>query len=121
MKKIHLNHLKNIKSNIDSVELEATDDGCVLVKEDLYSKIKSEIFSTVEIHTLICKKDLVLGINNFKSLLIFDEFKSMKIYFHNDGSLQEDDIKLLTEFSNAVVIDKSLADSKIIEFINDYP
>ena len=50
-------------------------------------------YSGIEIHTLICNKDLLLAINNFKSLQKFDEFADMPVFLHDDGSLSESDIE----------------------------
>jgi hypothetical protein len=78
-------------------------------------------FEGLEIHTLICKKDLLMGINNFKSLQKFDEFKYIPVYLHDDGSLTDSDVDLLSDIKNVVIIKRSDADRDIQQYIKDYP
>jgi hypothetical protein len=78
-------------------------------------------FEGLEIHTLICNKDISLAINNFKSLQKFDEFKDILVYLHDDGSLTEYDIELLSNIKNTIIIKRADADIEIEKFIKDYP
>lgn len=80
----------------------------------------TQSFLDLEIHTLICNRDLLLAINNFKSLQKFDEFKSVPIFLHDDGSLTESDIKNLSIIDNITVIRIEDADRKIYEYVKDY-
>lgn len=85
-----------------------------------YSGI-SENFKNLEIHSLICNRDVVMAINNFKSLQKFDEFKDLPIYLHDDGSLSDLDISLLSDIKNVKFIDRKWADEQIEKFIKDHP
>ena len=78
-------------------------------------------FKDLEIHTLICNRDVLLAINNFKSLQKFEEFKDVPVFLHDDGSLTESDIILLNNIKNVVLIKRSDADFDIEEHIKDYP
>lgn len=76
----------------------------------------------LEIHTLICKRDIILAINNFKSLCKFEEFSNLPIFLHDDGSLKPDDIEILTSaIKNVTVIDRKWADIEIAKYIENYP
>lgn len=76
----------------------------------------------IEIHTLICKKDIILAINNFKSLCKFEEFSSMSIFLHDDGSLNSTDKEILiSAISNSSVIDRKTADAEISQYLVDHP
>jgi len=78
-------------------------------------------FEGLEIHTLICKRDILMAINNFKSLQKFEEFKSLPVYLHDDGSLTDSDIELLSDIKNTIVIKRVDADKEIKQYIKDYP
>jgi hypothetical protein len=75
----------------------------------------------LEIHTLICNRDLLLAINNFKSLQKYEEFKDTPIFLHDDGSLTESDISVLLKIKNVRVIRRKTADYEIRKFIEDKP
>ena len=77
-------------------------------------------FLDLEIHTLICNRDLLLAINNFKSLQKFEEFKNVPVFLHDDGSLSDLDIKSLSVINNVTVIKREEADKAIYEHIKDY-
>jgi FkbM family methyltransferase len=83
--------------------------------------IMKDNFEGLEIHTLICKRDILLAINNFKSLQQFEEFESLPVYLHDDGSLTDSDIELLSEIKNTIVIKRADADKEIEQYIKDYP
>jgi hypothetical protein len=78
-------------------------------------------FEELEIHTLICNRDVLLAINNFKSLQRFDEFKNVPVYLHDDGSLTKSDISLLDNIKNVILIDRKEADKEIEQYIKNYP
>ena len=77
--------------------------------------------NNIEIHTLICKKDLVLAVNNFKSLQKYEEFADMPVILHDDGSLSELDIPLLSEINNMTMIWRKDADIAIKKYIKNHP
>ena len=78
-------------------------------------------FKELEIHTLICNRDVLLAINNFKSLQKFEEFNDVPVYLHDDGSLTESDIILLGNIKNVVLIRRNDADLDIEKYVKDYP
>lgn len=77
-------------------------------------------FLELEIHTLICNRDLILAINNFKSLQKFEEFKKVPVFLHDDGSLTDSDIKSLSVIDNVTVIRREDADREIYQYIKDH-
>ena len=82
---------------------------------------KTQIFEGLEIHSLICNRDVVLALNNFKSLQKYEEFKNTPIYLHDDGSLTDMDKSLLSDIDNIIFIDRKWADKEIEQYIKDYP
>lgn len=78
-------------------------------------------FNDVEIHTLICKKDLTLAVNNFKSLQRYEEFANMVVVLHDDGSLSKEDLPMLEKIKNMVIIWREDADMKIKSFVEKHP
>lgn len=79
-------------------------------------------YNEIEIHTLICKRDILLAINNFKSLCKFEEFAQMPIFFHDDGSLSQSDVELLlSSIKNVTFIDRKWADVEIKKYIKNHP
>lgn len=83
--------------------------------------MNKENFKDLEIHSLICNRDVVMAINNFKSLQKFDEFKDVIIYLHDDGSLSGIDKDLLSKISNVVFIERVWADTEIEKFLVNHP
>lgn len=81
---------------------------------------KTQIFDGLEIHSLICNRDVVLALNNFKSLQKYEEFKNTPIYLHDDGSLTDMDKSLLIDIENVIFIDRKWADIEIEQYIKDY-
>jgi len=77
-------------------------------------------YSGIEIHTLICNKDLLLAINNFKSLQKFEEFADMPVFLHDDGSLSDSDIEALNVIKNVTVIRREYADKEIVNYVKDH-
>jgi hypothetical protein len=82
---------------------------------------KTQFFEGLEIHSLICNRDVIMAINNFKSLQKFDEFKDTPIYLHDDGSLTDVDKSLLSNIENVIFIDRKWADSEIEQYIKNHP
>jgi len=79
------------------------------------------MLDNLEIHTLICKKDLYLAFNNFKTLLQHKEFKKVPIFLHEDGSLSLADKAFLKEsIENIIIIDRKWADEEIKKHIQNY-
>ena len=80
-------------------------------------------FKDLEIHILICNKDFNMGMESIESLLKYDEFKCIPIYYHNDGSLTNEQIQILKEKHFNVIGDSSnTIQTKIknYEFCNKY-
>jgi len=80
-------------------------------------------FKDLEIHILICNKDFNMGMESIESLLKYDEFKCIPIYYHNDGSLTNEQMQILKEKHFNVIGDSSNAiQTKIknYEFCNKY-
>lgn len=78
-------------------------------------------FKNLEIHSLICNRDVIMAINNFKSLQKFNEFKNIPIYLHDDGSLTDLDFSLLKEINNVIFINRKWADVEIEKHIKNHP
>jgi hypothetical protein len=75
----------------------------------------------LEIHTLICKKDLLFAINSFKSLQKFEEFENIPIFLHEDGSMDETDFSFLkNNVKNISIIKRKEADLEIEKHIKNY-
>jgi hypothetical protein len=79
------------------------------------------MINDLEIRTLICKRDIEMGLNMVKSLRRYTIFKYIPIYFHDDGSLDDDDKRILLEFENSHIIDRTYADITILDLLKDYP
>ncbi len=92
----------------------------IWVREDVYIDCVKNIMKDVEIHTLICNRDILLAINNFKSLQKFDEFSETPIFLHDDGSLTDTDIETLSIIKNTILIRRIDADREIRKYIEDY-
>lgn len=127
----HHSYWKNQKLHDDVCELmdklgytmvwrggSSTQSDTVWVQKQL---IMGRNFDGLEIHTLICKRDILMAINNFKSLQKFEEFESLPVYLHDDGSLSDSDIELLSDIKNVIVIKRADADGEIEQYIKDYP
>ena len=88
--------------------------------EKKYKNLKS--FEDIEIHSLMCHKDVSYGINCLKSLIRYEEFSGMQIIIHDDGSLTREDKEILCDISDRLsVIDREYADSHILNLIRDKP
>ena len=78
------------------------------------------MFTDLEIRVLICKRDVGMGLNMAQSLRRYNQFKSIPIYFHNDGSLEDDDKNTLLELGNCSIIDRIYADEVVLNFLESY-
>lgn len=78
------------------------------------------MFSNLEIRILVCKRDVDMCINMINSLRKYEEFIHIPIFFHNDGSLDIESKKILTDLGNTFIIEKDYADVKILEYIGNY-
>lgn len=77
--------------------------------------------NNLEIHALVCKRDIVMALNNFKSLHRFEEFSGVPVHLHDDGSLDENDREILSEIRGVSFIGRDYADSEIKKYIGEYP
>lgn len=77
-------------------------------------------FEELEVHMLICNKDVLLAVNNLNSLHVFKEFENVPIILHDDGSLNEEDVLILRKIKNVDIIFRKDADKKILEFISEH-
>jgi hypothetical protein len=84
-----------------------------------HSRIDNQ-FIDLEIHSLVCSRDVLMALNNYKSLQKYEEFKTVPIYLHDDGSLTDCDIELLNTLENIKIIDRKYADSKIEKYIKNH-
>jgi hypothetical protein len=78
------------------------------------------MFNDLEIRVLICKRDIEMGLNMVKSLRRYDHFKNIPIYFHDDGSLDEDSKHTLLNIGNSYIVNKIYSDTKLMEFLTNY-
>lgn len=81
---------------------------------------KTQTFDDLEIHSLVCNRDVILALNNFKSLQKYEEFKDIPIYLHDDGSLTDVDKSLLSDIDNVIFIDRKWADKEIEQYIKNH-
>ena len=79
------------------------------------------MFTDLEIRVLTCKRDVGMTLNMVNSLRRYTPFKSIPIYFHNDGSLDDECKRILLSIENSYIIDRVIADDAISEFIKNYP
>ncbi len=78
------------------------------------------MFSNLEIRVLVCKRDIEMCLNMVNSLRCYDEFKDIPIFFHSDGSLDTKSEDVLIHLGNIHIISKEYADSKILQYLNEY-
>lgn len=77
--------------------------------------------STVEVHTLLCKRDIHMYLWAIRSLVYHADIKC-PIVVHDDGSLDELDYQLLrAKVPNIKIIPRSVADQKISVLLQDFP
>lgn len=81
----------------------------------------NEKLTNLEIHTLVCSRDVTMAVNAFNSLQKYEEFKNVVIYLHDDGSLSEVEKEILTKIHNSVFISRDRADREIKNFLLGYP
>ena len=79
------------------------------------------MFNDLEIRILICKQDIDMGLNMVNSLRAYSLFKSIPIFFHNDGSLDIESKNILLNIENSYIVEKDYADITILELLNEYP
>jgi len=78
------------------------------------------MFSALEIRVLICKRDIEMGLNMIKSLRKYNQFKSIPIYFHNDGSLNNEDKNKLLNTEHSFIVDRDYADNIISNYLSEF-
>jgi len=78
------------------------------------------MFKNLEIRVLICKRDIIMGLNMVKSLRRYPTFKSIPVFFHNDGSLDDESKNILLSIDNSYIVDRGYADTNILDLLNDY-
>lgn len=119
--KLH-NEVSELLTSLGFIEVWTKEQGgqadTIWLRND---KEESYNFNDVEIHTLICKKDLTLAINNFKSLQKYPEFEHMVVVLHDDGSLSKEDLPMLEKIKNMTIIWRKDADMKIKSFVEKHP
>lgn len=79
------------------------------------------MFTDLEIRVLTCKRDVEMTLNMVNSLRRYTPFKTIPIYFHNDGSLDDESKTILLNIENSHLIDRGIADETILECIKNYP
>lgn len=73
-----------------------------------------------EIHILCQKSDIWIMVWSLYSFLYFSDLKPSAIVIHDDGSLNDDDKKMLiSKFNNLQVISRETADEKIFNLLKD--
>ena len=75
------------------------------------------MFSDLEIRILVCKKDIEMCTNMIFSLQQYDEFKNVPIYLHEDGSMDNESIAVLSKIENVYIVSKQNSDNLILEHI----
>lgn len=89
--------------NFDKLQSYHINTSIVVFKEHSFEstiQTNMELFRSLkdlEIHILICNKDFNMGMESIASLLKYREFKCIPIYYHNDGSLTNEQIQILKD------------------------
>lgn len=78
------------------------------------------MFNDLEIRVLICKRDVEIGLNMIESLRRSNLFKNIPIYFHDDGSLDDNSKGILLGIGNSFIVDRGYADTKISEYLSKF-
>lgn len=78
------------------------------------------MFKDLEIRILICKRDIEMGLNMINSLKKYVEFKDVPIYFHDDGTLDNECKSILLNIENSHLVDKTFADTTISKCLIEY-
>jgi GR25 family glycosyltransferase involved in LPS biosynthesis len=116
--------------NFDKLEAYHINKSIAFFKENSFeSTIQNNmnifsLFKDLEIHILICNKDFNMGMESIDSLLKYDEFKYIPIYYHDDGTLTNEQKQIL-KFKNLNLIGLDTFNSiesliKKYEFCNKY-
>lgn len=96
------------------------------------AKIASAILSTApspnplpdtlfSAHSLICKKDLIMSIWSAKSLNLACN-QALCWFFHDDGSLTEEDFQILSyHFPGCSILKRSMTDEKVAPLHSQFP
>lgn len=105
------------------IQINSNFDSDIQGNKNMIKKYKNlSSFEDVEIHSLMCHRDILYATNCLKSLIRYEEFGKMCIFIHDDGSLTDDDRCILLSISDKVsIIDRSYADSEIFNLIKDKP
>lgn len=107
---------KQLKRYVEFVEKKALDYSENLPPFPLTIKDKE-----IEIHTLLCKKDIGMYLWAIRSLLLYMKI-DCPVVVHDDGSLSKDDIKLIGEsIPNITIIERKFADKIVEELLENYP
>ena len=110
--------------NFDKLNCYHINKSIAFSKNEFGSNIQQNMdaflsFKDLEIHILICNKDFSMGMESIQSLLKYDEFKNLDIYYHDDGSLTPVQIKILKD-NNFHVINKDDVFDTIENKIKNY-
>jgi hypothetical protein len=74
----------------------------------------------LEIHTLICKKDIEWFFKTF-NLFKFHSKLDCDVIIHEDGSMDDEDVNvLLKNIENCEVIRRERAENEMVDFLKDY-
>jgi len=94
----------------------------ILLKLILHTKpIKSYNYSDIEIHTILCKKHLLLYLFSIKSFLYSIDY-NCKIIVHDDGTLDKRGVNLLKKHITSInIIKRSSANQIINNALVHYP
>lgn len=78
------------------------------------------MFNDLEIRILICKRDVEMVLNMINSLRRYNQFKSVPIYLHDDGSLDDVDKNKLLNIEHSFIVDREYANDIVSKFIAEY-
>jgi GR25 family glycosyltransferase involved in LPS biosynthesis len=118
--------------NFDKINCYHINKSIAFFKENTYesniqtnTNVFTSLFKDLEIHILICNKDFAMGMESIQSLLAFNEFKNVKIYYHDDGSLSPVQTQILKDqnfnvFNKDEVFDTIQNKIKQYEFCSKY-
>jgi hypothetical protein len=75
----------------------------------------------LEVHTILCKRDIAMYLWAIRSLIFYMKL-NCPIVVHDDGSLDEADVQLLSEsLPGITIITRADSDSKASELLNEHP
>lgn len=76
--------------------------------------------ASAEIHSITCHKHLLMYLLSIKSFLRF--YNDVLVVVHNDGTLTNKDKSILKKHIKGVkIIDKNLAEAKVLAVLKDFP